>query len=209
METLAKSGKRVVVAGLDQDFRGEPFHPMPEILSRAEYVDKLNAICMCCGNPASRTQRIINGQPAYYEDPVIMVGTFESYEARCRKCHVVKKRSEEPRGKLIFVVGTDTGIGKTTVTLKLLKTLIDRGIRVDALKPVETGLDDFQGFEGSDSWKYSQLLGKSIEETNIYFFNKPLSPHYAAKLEDDEVNLELVKKRIDERLRECDVLFVS
>ena len=80
---------RVIVAGLDCDFRGEPFGIMPELLARAEDVTKLHAICQVCGNLASRTQRIINGKPASYDDPIIMIGATESYEARCRQCHVV------------------------------------------------------------------------------------------------------------------------
>lgn len=91
-EELADAGKRVVVAGLDQDFRGVPFKPMDTLMARAEYVDKFNAICACCGNPASRTQRLVNGEPAYEDDPIVLVGASESYEARCRRCHVVKKR---------------------------------------------------------------------------------------------------------------------
>lgn len=90
-EKLADQGKRVIVAGLDRDFRGEPFGPMPRLLALAEYVDKLQAICVKCGNPASRTQRLINGKPAAYDDPVILVGAQEVYEARCRRCHQVEK----------------------------------------------------------------------------------------------------------------------
>jgi thymidine kinase len=85
--TLADSGRRVIAAGLDQDFRGEPFGPMPLLLALAERVDKLNAICVCCGANASRTQRLIDGRPARYDDPIILVGGSESYEARCRHCH--------------------------------------------------------------------------------------------------------------------------
>jgi thymidine kinase len=86
---LADQGRRVVVAGLDQDFRGEPFGPMPLLLALAERVDKLSAICVCCGANASRTQRLIDGKPARYDDPIILVGGSESYEARCRQCHKV------------------------------------------------------------------------------------------------------------------------
>jgi thymidine kinase len=86
---LADQGKRVIAAGLDQDFRGEPFGPMPLLLALAEQVDKLNAICVRCGAAASRTQRLIDGRPAHYDDPVILVGGSESYEARCRQCHEV------------------------------------------------------------------------------------------------------------------------
>lgn len=87
--TLANHGKRVIVAGLDQDFRGEPFGPMPLLMALAERVDKLHAICVVCGASASRTQRLIDGRPARYDDPVILVGGSESYEARCRTCHDV------------------------------------------------------------------------------------------------------------------------
>ena len=86
---LANSGIRVMVAGLDTDFRGEPFGPMPKLITEAEFVTKLAAVCNKCGAPATRTQRIINGKPASYYDPVILVGASESYEARCRHCHEV------------------------------------------------------------------------------------------------------------------------
>lgn len=88
-KTLADHGKRVILAGLDLDFRGEPFGPMPDLMARAEIVDKLRAICVVCGNEASRSQRLVNGQPAHYDDSVIMVGAEEVYEARCRECHEV------------------------------------------------------------------------------------------------------------------------
>lgn len=91
-QRLADQGKRVIVAGLDQDFKGEPFKPMDEFMAKAEYVDKFNAICAVCGNPASRTQRLVNGEPAYYDDPIVLVGASESYEARCRRCHEVRYR---------------------------------------------------------------------------------------------------------------------
>ncbi|MGL4392607.1 MAG: thymidine kinase [Fusobacteriaceae bacterium] len=93
-EEMANKGKRVIVAGLDQDFTGKPFKPMDELLARAEFVDKFSAICKICGSPASRTQRLINGEPAYEDDPIIFVGATESYEARCRKHHEVKKRGK-------------------------------------------------------------------------------------------------------------------
>jgi thymidine kinase len=90
--TLAERGIRVIVAGLDQDFRGEPFGPMPQLMALAEHVDKLHAICAVCGGEASRTQRLINGQPAWYDDPVVVVGASELYEARCREHHRVPRR---------------------------------------------------------------------------------------------------------------------
>ncbi|MBN2877356.1 MAG: thymidine kinase [Bacilli bacterium] len=88
-EYLADQGKRVIVSGLDRDFRGEPFSFMPKLLSLAEYVTKLSAICVKCHTPATRTQRIIDGKPANYHDPIILVGAKDSYEARCRDCHEV------------------------------------------------------------------------------------------------------------------------
>ena len=92
VNALAHRGIRVIVAGLDMDFRGEPFGPMPLLMAHAEQVDKLSAICVVCGAPASRTQRLINGAPARYDDPVILVGANEVYEARCRHCHQVPGR---------------------------------------------------------------------------------------------------------------------
>ena len=92
---LADHGVRVIVAGLDTDFRGEPFGPMPLLIAQAEHVDKLSAICVVCGEPASRTQRLINGKPARYDDPVILVGASEVYEARCRHCHQVPGKDAE------------------------------------------------------------------------------------------------------------------
>ena len=92
---LAASGRRVILAGTDTDFRGEPFGPMPQLLAVAEQVDKLHAICVLCGNPASRNQRLIDGRPARYDSPTIMVGGEESYEARCRSCHSVPRRDED------------------------------------------------------------------------------------------------------------------
>ena len=89
VEELAGRKIRVIVAGLDTDFRGEPFGPMPELMARAEMVDKLQAICMVCGEPASRTQRLVNGKPARFDDPVVIVGAAEMYEARCRVHHEV------------------------------------------------------------------------------------------------------------------------
>jgi thymidine kinase len=89
VERLAAQGVRVILAGLDLDFRGEPFGLMPELLARAEFVEKLSAICPRCGAPATRTQRLVNGKPARYSDPVILVGAEEHYEPRCRACHEV------------------------------------------------------------------------------------------------------------------------
>lgn len=83
---LANRGIRVILAGIDTDFRGEPFGPMSYLLAIADDVMKLHAICMNCGEPASRSQRLINGKPALYDSPTIMVGGRESYEARCRAC---------------------------------------------------------------------------------------------------------------------------
>ncbi|WEL23988.1 thymidine kinase [Candidatus Nanohalovita haloferacivicina] len=90
-QQLANSGKRVIVLGIDQNFRGEPFEPVPQLMASAEYVEKLRAICTQCGKPATRNQRLIDGEPAHVDDPTVMVGAEESYEARCRHCHKVRK----------------------------------------------------------------------------------------------------------------------
>lgn len=90
VQFLADRGKRVIVSGLDLDFRGRPFGPLPGLLCIAEYVDKLQAICSVCGQPAFRTQRLVGGRPAAEHDPLIKVGAAESYEARCRGCHEVR-----------------------------------------------------------------------------------------------------------------------
>jgi thymidine kinase len=84
---LADAGARVICAGLDQDFRREPFGPLPELLSRADFVDKLQAVCHRCGGPATTTQRLLDGHPAPYSGETIVVGALDSYEARCRDCH--------------------------------------------------------------------------------------------------------------------------
>jgi len=93
--SLAQRGIRVILAGTDTDFRGEPFGAMPQLMAVADVVDKLHAICVVCGGPASRNQRLIEGRPARWDSPVIMVGGRESYEARCRHCHQVPRRDEE------------------------------------------------------------------------------------------------------------------
>ena len=90
---------RVIVTGLDQTFRGEPFEPMDEILAMADVVDKLTAVCERCGDAATKTQRLIDGEPAPYDSPTVQVGGSETYEARCRDCHHVP--SEEDQGKFI------------------------------------------------------------------------------------------------------------
>ncbi len=97
---LADRGVRVVLTGTDSDFRGEGFGAMPELMASAEIVDKLYAICVVCGGPATRNQRLINGKPAPYDSPTIMVGGRESYEARCRHCHQVP-RKDEGQGALL------------------------------------------------------------------------------------------------------------
>lgn len=88
-ELLALSGKRVIVAGLDADFKGKRFGPMDELMRLADKIDKLNANCSVCGRTASRTQRIVNGKPANYKEKVVLIGAEESYEARCRYHHKV------------------------------------------------------------------------------------------------------------------------
>ena len=87
---IAYNGKRIIIAGLDMDFRGEPFGPMPQIMAIADEIIKLHAICSVCGGDATMTQRLINGKPASWHDPIILIGAEEKYEARCRGHHVVE-----------------------------------------------------------------------------------------------------------------------
>jgi len=90
VQKLAENKHRIILSGLDQTFRGEPFEPLPSLLAIADKVEKRNAICECCGKPATKTQRLINGKPASYDSPTIDVGGNEKYEPRCRYCHEVK-----------------------------------------------------------------------------------------------------------------------
>ncbi|SDY27673.1 thymidine kinase [Halobellus clavatus] len=90
-QRLADEGRRVLISGIDQTYRGEPFEPLPQLMAVAEYVDKLQAICAQCGEPATRNQRLVDGQPAHVDDPTIVVGAEESYEARCRNCHTLRR----------------------------------------------------------------------------------------------------------------------
>jgi thymidine kinase len=92
IEELVARGTRVVAAGLAQDFRGLPFGAMPTLLCVAEFVDKLEAVCHRCGGPATMTQRLVDGEPAPFDGETIQVGALDSYEARCRSCHVVGSR---------------------------------------------------------------------------------------------------------------------
>lgn len=84
---LADRGVRVILAGTDTDFRGEPFGPLPNLMAVAEKVVKLNAICVVCGEEATRNQRLLDGEPAPAESPTVLIGGDETYEARCRRCH--------------------------------------------------------------------------------------------------------------------------
>jgi len=100
IEYLASNGIRVIASGLDKDFRGLPFGYMPKILAIAEYVSKLTAICVQCGAPATRTQRMVNGKPARFADPIVLIGAEESYEARCRSCHKVYRKPNPFKGSI-------------------------------------------------------------------------------------------------------------
>jgi len=109
VRSLVASGRRVICAGLDLDFRGEPFGAVPMLLALAERVDKLEAICVVCGEAATRTQRIVNGVPAFFDDPIIVIGAQEAYEARCRGCHEVPRRETT-----YYVRAKPGGAGRST-----------------------------------------------------------------------------------------------
>lgn len=116
---LAGSGKRIICAGLDMDFRGVPFGPIPQLLAVAEKISKLQAICVVCGADASRSQRLIEGQPADYDEQIVLVGASEVYEARCRACHQVPRREKPanlarvPRASLGLADTENTRVDKT------------------------------------------------------------------------------------------------
>lgn len=95
IDKLVNKNIRVIVAGLDLDFKGEPFYPMPVLMAKADSVSKLKAICTISGEDAWCSQRLINGEPAYYDDPLVVIGAKESYEARSRRYHVVRYRDKE------------------------------------------------------------------------------------------------------------------
>jgi thymidine kinase len=97
IDALVERGRRVIAAGLDQDFRGLPFGAMPELLCRAELIDKLQAVCHRCGGPATMTQRLVDGRPAPADAPTIVVGALDAYEARCRTCHEVAEPARASR----------------------------------------------------------------------------------------------------------------
>ncbi|MCI9049689.1 MAG: thymidine kinase [Coprobacillus sp.] len=94
-EYLADKGIRVMVAGLDKDFRGEPFGVVPELLTRAEFVTKLTAVCAKCGAPATRTQRLLKGKPVAFEQPIVLIGDDDHYEPRCRHCHEIPNKPQK------------------------------------------------------------------------------------------------------------------
>lgn len=99
--SLADSGMEVICAGLDQDFRRQPFGPMADLLVAADEVVKLRAICMKCGEPASHTYRMVDGKPVHWDDPIVLIGATESYEARCRNCYEIRTgrtRKGTPKG---------------------------------------------------------------------------------------------------------------
>lgn len=91
VDELAKNSYRLILSGLDQNFRGEPFDPVPDIMAIADHIEKRKAVCEECGEPATKTQKLINGKPASYDDPTIDVGGDEKYQPRCRECHYVDK----------------------------------------------------------------------------------------------------------------------
>ena len=106
---LVRRGARVLAAGLDRDFRGEPFGPMPQLLAHADDADKLHAICQICAGPATMTQRLVDGSPARRDDPVILVGASERYEARCRGCHRLADAAAAARRRRLTATAAEGG----------------------------------------------------------------------------------------------------
>lgn len=94
VQKISREGKRVILAGLDMNFRGEPFGSMPILMAIADEVLKLHAICTICGEEATMTQRLVDGRPAKYDDPLIVIGASEKYEARCKEHHYIDRGVE-------------------------------------------------------------------------------------------------------------------
>ena len=166
-------GKRIIVAGLDMSFRAEPYHPVPELMSISDRVDKLNAICTVCGKPAYASQRLINGEPAYYDDPLVMVGASENYEAKCRRHHIVKHREEE-KGKIIFLVGTEIDAGKKEVE-KMYKEKVFKDKKCETII-IKSRINEFkkEEFAAAEQIDFSLIdLRNKVKETrenNDYVF---------------------------------------
>ncbi|WP_288892529.1 thymidine kinase [uncultured Sneathia sp.] len=150
-------GKRVIVAGLDLDFKGVPFQPLPELMAIADEVEKLSAICTVCGNKAYASQRLIDGKPAYDDDPLVAVGSDEKYEARCRMHHIVRKRTVNPN-LIEFVVQLDSDSKK----IENIKSLSGYNIvKLDISKKVKEIRENILKLHGEDR-KIAILIPHSI-----------------------------------------------
>ncbi len=164
-EKYVEFGKRVIVAGLDMSFRAEPYHPMPELMGIAEQVDKLHAICTVCGKSAYASQRLIDGEPAYYDDPLVMVGASENYEARCRRHHIVRYR-ENNKAKIYFVVGTDIGVGKISVEKLYTENILkDKKTKVII---ISSGIEEDEKSENKLS-ELRKKINKEMIENDFVF----------------------------------------
>ena len=161
-------GKRVIVAGLDMSFRAEPYHPLPELMSISDQADKLQAICTVCGKTAYASQRLINGEPAYYEDPLVMVGASENYEARCRRHHIVRHKKD--RGKIYFILGTEPGSGKKKVE-NLYVSDLDPNSKVEniILKGNIANINLYINEEKIDIFKLREKIKIGVEENDYVF----------------------------------------
>ncbi len=162
-------GKRIIVAGLDMSFRAEPYEPVPELMSIADQVDKLHAICTVCGKPAYASQRLINGEPAYYDDPLVMVGANENYEARCRRHHIVRHRSDK-KGKIYFIVGTEINVGKKFVEKMYEEQLIkNKKVKTIIIKGQMNELIATKENEKSDLIKLREKINSALIENDYIF----------------------------------------
>ena len=156
-------GKRVIVAGLDMSFRAEPYEPVPELMGIADQVDKLHAICTICGKPAYASQRLINEEPAYYDDPLVMVGANENYEARCRRHHIVRHRTDK-KGKIYFIVGTEINVGKKFVEKMYEEQLVDKK-KIESIV-IKGQMDEN---EKSDLIKLREKINLALVENDYIF----------------------------------------
>lgn len=149
IDKLVDKNKRVIVAGLDLDFKGEPFFPMPILMAKADKIDKLKAICTISGEPAWCSQRLINGKPAYYDDPLVVVGAKESYEARSRRYHIVRHRNKNIKEiNIVITISSDINYENIKNKLGVELNIINSDDKLELIKEIERRyLDENDSFQ--------------------------------------------------------------
>lgn len=198
IDSLVDKNIRVIVAGLDLDFKGEPFLPMPTLMAKADKVDKLKAICTISGEPAWCSQRLINGEPAFYDDPLVVVGAKESYEARSRRYHIVRYRDKLPIN-IEVVISTSSQIGLDKVKEKFSDKqiyMVDINNPLDFIIQIEKKVFE-EKYENKVSNKVffinNQLLYKINKDVNILKLLSQYSKYLSVTLMGNK-NIDLIEE---------------